>query len=170
MSVLHPAEDTAAIAVPISYTSTVLPPLPTSSTVARPAMPKRLQCYYVSASTRPWTRCLAEVVFGRIYWGKSPLPRLNSPSLPSAIQLTLRATRRPPHDASRFMHAIFAWSTSARCTSCRQYRDARVYSHTTTAMHGISTPPPPGLYVLSIAGLASVGNDTVKHAAHYIRS
>ena len=56
--------------------------------------------------------------------------------------LTLHATRRTPHGASRLVQAMSAWLVKTRCAPPRHSRDARVYGHTTTAMHKLSTPPP----------------------------
>ena len=52
------------------------------------------------------------------------------------MQLTLHATRRTPHGASRFVLASSAWSVKARRAPSRHCRDARVYVHTTADMHG----------------------------------
>ena len=58
--------------------------------------------------------------------------------------LILHATRPTPHGASRLVQAMFAWSVKTRCAPSRHCRDARVYGHTTTAMHDTEyTPPPP---------------------------
>ena len=59
------------------------------------------------------------------------------------IQLTLHATRRTSHGASRLVQAMSAWLVKTRRAPSRQSRDARVYGQTTTAMHKLSTPPPP---------------------------
>ena len=53
----------------------------------------------------------------------------------SRMQLTLHATRRTPHGASRLVLAMSAWSVKTRRAPSRHCRDARVYGHTTTAMH-----------------------------------
>ena len=50
------------------------------------------------------------------------------------------------HGASRLVHAMPAWSVKTRRAPSRHCRDARVYDHTTTAMHddmSMSTLPPP---------------------------
>ena len=55
----------------------------------------------------------------------------------------MRSTRRTPHGALRFVQAAMsAWSVKNRRAPPRRCIDARVYGHTTTAMHD-STPPPP---------------------------
>ena len=41
------------------------------------------------------------------------------------------------------VQAMSAWLVKARRAPFRQSRDARVYGHTTTAMHKLSTPLPP---------------------------
>ena len=55
------------------------------------------------------------------------------------------APRRAPHNASRLVQAISAWLKKTRRAPSRHSGDARVYGHTTTAMHKLSTstPPPP---------------------------
>ena len=60
----------------------------------------------------------------------------------SRMQLTLYATRPTPHGASRLVQAMSAWSAKTRRAPSRHYRDAMVYGHTTTVMHGMSTPNP----------------------------
>ena len=73
------------------------------------------------------------------------------------MQLTLHATRRTPHDASRLMQAMSAWSVKTRHAPSRQQcRDARVHGHTTTAMHDIEyiSPieyPPPLVWDVAVA-------------------
>ena len=57
-------------------------------------------------------------------------------------QFILHATRRTPHGASHLVQAMFAWLVKTRRAPSRHSRDARVYGHTTTAMHNLSTPPP----------------------------
>ena len=51
------------------------------------------------------------------------------------MQLTLHATRRTPHGASRLVQAMSAWSVKTLRGPSRQCRDARVYGHTTTTVH-----------------------------------
>ena len=88
------------------------------------------------------------------------------------MQLTLHATRRPPHCA-RLVQAISAWSVRTRSTPSRHCRDARVY-HTTTAMHHIEyTPSPTSLCLTSVlvgAEEARKGGDevTVVHDAEVV--
>ena len=74
------------------------------------------------------------------------------PAIPPAVlravfrrmQSTLHATRRtPPHGASRLVQAMSAWWVKTQRAPSRHSRDARVYGHTTTAMHKLSTPPSP---------------------------
>ena len=65
------------------------------------------------------------------------------------IHSTLPATRRTPHGASRLVEAMPARLVKTRRAPFRHSRDARVYGHTTTAMHKLSTPPPPPLPHLS---------------------
>ena len=47
------------------------------------------------------------------------------------------------HGVPRLVQAMPAWSGKTRRVPSRHCRDARVYGHTTTAMHDMSTPPPP---------------------------
>ena len=61
----------------------------------------------------------------------------------SRMQLTLHATGRTPHGASRLVLAKSAWSVKTRRAPSRHCRDGRVYGHTTAAMHDMCTSPPP---------------------------
>ena len=59
------------------------------------------------------------------------------------MQFTLHATRQQtPHGASRLVQAMSAWLVKTRRAPSQHSRDARVYGHTTTAMHKLSTPRP----------------------------
>ena len=58
-----------------------------------------------------------------------------------SMQVTLHATRRTPYGASRLVQAMSFCSATTRRAPSRHYRDARVYGHTTTAMHDMSTTP-----------------------------
>ena len=87
------------------------------------------------------------------------------------MPLTPHAARRTPHGASRLVQAMSAWSVETRRGLSRHYRGARVYGHMTTAMHDIGYtpyPPPYIIYLVYMDWVASVGNDTVQHAAHYV--
>ena len=57
------------------------------------------------------------------------------------MQFTFHATRRTSHGASRSVQADRLLKT--RRAPSRHIRDVRVYSHTTTAIHKLRTPPPP---------------------------
>ena len=57
------------------------------------------------------------------------------------MQFTLHATRRTLHGASRLVQAMSAWLVKTRRAPSRHSRDAKVYGHTTAAMHKLSTPP-----------------------------
>ena len=57
------------------------------------------------------------------------------------MQFTLHATRRTPYGASRLVQAMPAWLAKTRRAPFRHSRDARLYGHTTTAMHKLSAPP-----------------------------
>ena len=81
----------------------------------------------------------------------------------SRMYLSLHATRRTPHGASRFQQAMSAWSVKTRRAPSRHYKDARVSCHTTTAVHEIEdispteyTPPPPAT-VLTLEGIFKAG-------------
>ena len=70
----------------------------------------------------------------------------------SRMHLTLHTTRPTPHGVSRLVQTMCAWSMKSRRAPSRQCRDARVYVHTTTAMHDVSNPPrprPPGQDVIA---------------------
>ena len=60
----------------------------------------------------------------------------------SRMQLNLHGTHRMSHGASRLVQSIFSWSLKARFAPSQHRQDTRVYTRTTTAMHGTSTPPP----------------------------
>ena len=55
------------------------------------------------------------------------------------MQLTLQATRRTPHGASRFVLAMSAWWVKTRRAPSGHCRDARVYGYTTTAVHDVAS-------------------------------
>ena len=57
-------------------------------------------------------------------------------------EFTLHATRRTSHDASRLVQAMSVCLVKTRPTPLGHSRDARVYGHTTTAMHKLSPPTP----------------------------
>ena len=59
------------------------------------------------------------------------------------MQFILHATRRTPNGASRLVQAMSAWLRKTRRAPSRRSKDARVYGHTITATHKLSTPPPP---------------------------
>ena len=67
--------------------------------------------------------------------------RCRSPSYErfGRMQFTLHTTRRTPHGASRLVQAMPAWLVKTRRAPSRHSGDARVYGHTTTAMHKRST-------------------------------
>ena len=70
------------------------------------------------------------------------VPKAVSRAVLGRMQFTLNATRRTPHGASRLVQERSAWLVKTRRAPSRHSRDARVYGHTTTAMHQLSTPPP----------------------------
>ena len=71
------------------------------------------------------------------------MPKLVLRAAVGRMQFPLHATRRTPHGASRLVQAMSAWLVKTRRAPSRQSRDARVYGHTSTAKHKLSTPPPP---------------------------
>ena len=58
------------------------------------------------------------------------------------------ATRRTPRGASRWVHAMPAWSVKNRRASPRHSRKARVYPAVSRLRHEMSTHPPPSPLVL----------------------
>ena len=70
------------------------------------------------------------------------------------MRLTLHATRSTPHGASRLVRAMSAWSVKTRHAPSRHCRGARVYGHTTTAMHDNEYTTPPIETALIPGGLA----------------
>ena len=60
------------------------------------------------------------------------------------MQFALHATRQPPRGASRLVQAMSAWSVKIRHVPPWHCKDAKIYGHTTTAMHDIEYPPPQG--------------------------
>ena len=65
-----------------------------------------------------------------------------SKSILGRMQLALQATRPTLDGTSRLIQSASAWSVQTRRAPSRHGRDARVYGHTTTTMHDMSTPPP----------------------------
>ena len=65
------------------------------------------------------------------------------------MQFTLHETSRTPHGASGLVQAMSSWLVKTRRAPSRHSRDARVYGHTTTAMHKLSTHTP-SFHVLRI--------------------
>ena len=74
------------------------------------------------SSARPLESGRPRVVEGGHIHGSPAPPR---PLVRSRMQLTLHATRRTPHDASRLMQGIPAWSMKTRRAPSRHRRDAR---------------------------------------------
>ena len=64
-----------------------------------------------------------------------------SQAVHSRMQFTLLATHRTLHGASRLVQAMSAWSVKAGCATSRHCRNAKVYGHTTTAMHKYRVHP-----------------------------
>ena len=55
----------------------------------------------------------------------------------------MRLTEHLTFRFARLVQAMSASSAKTRRAPSRHYRDARVYDHTTTAMHENEYPPPP---------------------------
>ena len=76
-------------------------------------------------------------------YARNPYARKSaSQAVLSRMQLTLHATRRTPHGASRLVLAMSPWSVETRRAPSRHCRDARVYGPTTTAMLDDEYTPP----------------------------
>ena len=85
------------------------------------------------------------------------------------MQLTLHATHRTPHGASCLAQAMSAWPGETRCAPSRHCKDARVYGHTTTAMH--DTPLPPCLLkLLASSSLTLISNFALLFFGPYQRT
>ena len=82
--------------------------------------------------------------------------------LPSAAFGTNRGHRclLPPPRSPLLVQAMSAWLVKTRRAPSRHSRDARVYGHTTTAMHELSTPPPLSPPPLKTPPLAPHGHTT----------
>ena len=78
-------------------------------------------------------------------WTLSSICKSASKAVLSRMQVTLHATRPTPHGASRLVQEMFAWSVKTRRAPSRHCSNARVYGHTTTAMHASFTRAPPPL-------------------------
>ena len=63
------------------------------------------------------------------------------------MQFVLHAIRRTPHGASHLVQATSALLVKSRRSPSRHSRDARVYGHTTAAMHELSSPLPWAKYI-----------------------
>ena len=78
----------------------------------------------------------------------------------SRVQPARHATSPTLHSGVRLVQAMSAWSVKTRRTPIRRCWDVRVYGHTTTTVHDVSTSLPPvrsnerpnlgGLYRLSL--------------------
>ena len=83
----------------------------------------------------------------RLLYLEVATPEKQAPqALLTRMQLTLHATRRTPHGASRLVRATSAWSVKARHAPVPAlYRCKRFYGHTTMHMHGIECTSRPDL-------------------------
>ena len=71
----------------------------------------------------------------------TPTPNLHLHLHVVGCSSPFHATRPTTHGASRLVQAMFAWSVKTRRIPSRHCRHARVYGHTTTAMHDNEYPP-----------------------------
>ena len=78
------------------------------------------------------------------------------------MQLILHAACRTPHGALRLVQAMSAWSVKTRRATSRHNRNARVYGHTTTAMHGNSTSPSTPFFSKSKDGTTAANSSSKK--------
>ena len=98
--------------------------------------------FFLASTARKGCRFPADaVIHMQESTGTHKVPKSASQAVLSRMQLTLHATRRTPHGASGLAQAMSAWSAESRPAPSRRCRDARVYIHSTTAMHDMSTPP-----------------------------
>ena len=99
------------------------------------------RCYLWSGHTKKQRNSLA-----MSSGSKKVGTRCRSPSYEQSLEKCsspyMRLAERP-HSASRLVQAMSAWLVKTRRAPSRHSRDARVYGHTTTAMHKLSTPHPP---------------------------
>ena len=93
-------------------------------------------------------RARSKAVF-KLYWRSDPPPgetmssnarQSASQAVPSRMQLTLHATRRTSHGASRLVVAMSAWSVKIRRAPSRHCSDARVYGIRLRPCTTMSTP------------------------------
>ena len=105
-----------------------------------------------SGHTRKQSNSLVAVVHKQESRHKVPKSVLRA--VLARMQFTLHTTRRTPHGASRLVQTMPAWVVKTLRAPSRNSRDARVYGHTTTAMHKQSTPPPPPSSPLSLGDRA----------------
>ena len=102
------------------------------------------------------------------------VPKPVSQVVLSRTQLISEATRPAPHGASRLVQPMSAWSVKTLRAPSWYCRGARVYGHTTTTMHDMSTPPPSlpsspsNLY--SISRLAASRSNCLRHFSPFVRT
>ena len=97
-------------------------------------------CCLWSGHTRQQSNSLVAVIHKQESRHKVPKSVLRA--VLGRMLFILHATRRTLHGASRLVQAMSAWLVETRRAQSRRSRDTRVYGHTTTTMHKLSTPPP----------------------------
>ena len=86
-----------------------------------------------------------------------PCVRKSAPqAVVSSMQLILHAARRTTYGTSRLVQVMSVLSVETRRAQSGHCRDAKVYGHTTTAMHDTGSPPPP----------AQVGRENSRETRH----
>ena len=119
------------------------PPLRTRGTIASRSVNMvrhpRGSCLW-SDHIRKQSKLIGDVIHKQE--SRHKMPKFVLRAVLGRMQLTLHATRRTPHGAPRLVRAMSAWLVETRRAPSRHSRDARIYGHTTTAMHKRSTPPP----------------------------
>ena len=83
------------------------------------------------------------------------VPKSASQAVLRKVLLTLHATRRTPHGASRLVDAMIAWSVKTRPAPSLIRTDAGVYGHMTTGMHDNEYAPPQNCAQLDLDGIKS---------------
>ena len=95
-------------------------------------------------------------LFVSSHWTLPSMCKTAAQAVLRRMQLTLHATTRPtPHGVSRLVQAMYAWSVKTRRAPFRHFGGSRVYGHTTTAMHDMSTCTPPVLNDVSTTPFTS---------------
>ena len=91
-----------------------------------------------------WPHQKAKKIIGAVILKQGSRRKVPTSVLRSVLRnmpFNFHATRRTTNGASRLAKAMSAWLVKTRRAPSRHSRDARVYGHTTTGMHELSTPP-----------------------------